>query len=64
MYGLRPVLSAMNGELRKIKAIYLDNQYQNSNNEDVKNMIKLAEAKNILVEFKDKVIFKNSKQKI
>jgi hypothetical protein len=56
MYGLRPVLSAMNGELRKIVAIYLDNQYQNSNNEDVKNMIKLAEAKNILVEFKDKVI--------
>lgn len=58
MYGLRPVLSAMNGELRKIVAIYLDNQYQNSNNEDVKNMIKLAEAKNILVEFKDKVILK------
>ena len=56
MYGLRPVLSAMNGELRKIVAIYLDNQYQNSNNEDVKNMIQLAEAKNILVEFKDKVI--------
>lgn len=58
MYGLRPVLSALNGELRKIVAIYLDNQYQNSNNEDVKNMIKLAEAKNILVEFKDKVILK------
>jgi len=58
MYGLRPVLSAMNGELLKIVAIYLDNQYQNSNNEDVKNMIKLAEAKNILVEFKDKVILK------
>lgn len=48
----------MNRELRKIVAIYLDNQYQNSNNEDVKNMIKLAEAKNILVEFKDKVILK------
>jgi hypothetical protein len=59
MYGFRPVISAMKGELRKIIAIYLDSQYENSNNEDVKNMIKLAEAKNIKVEFKDKVIFKN-----
>jgi hypothetical protein len=58
MYGFKTIVAALLGQHRNYLSLYVDKDYENSKNEDIKNVIKLAESRGLKVEYKEKVINK------